>query len=268
MDIELNRQLLLLSEMSEVVHNYKDGKKIDFTRVNYEIEKLLHSAESCNKIVNNGIKLSDNDFYLFLNEFARITGWSQFDCQQVINMANGFKYDESSTLITSMQRVLPESGEIVRIYLDIIYNQKFNVDSKHVYSVEEIEKLVNQKKIIIVCEKASNIDYDKKYYRSEEYHSFECAYDEDNLEYEFFNEGGMFYPYTLMYIRKELSSDKIRKLISSHLNNVNDEISDVITDGGFASDYWTYVAHEYLKEFENQGYSKRLRRINERNKIL
>lgn len=278
MDIELNRQFLLLSEMGEVVHNYIDGKKIDFTKVNREIERLLHSAESCNKMIDNTIKISNKKYYNMLNEFASVIGWNQNDYHQVIKMAYKFKYEGEAVIKTTMKRIVSQNANIeskimlwienVGVDLDIIYNRDFRVDFNHFYSVEEIKKLVDEKKIIVICEKERKLTSDIKKYQEEDYHPFDCEYDKYSIEYEFFNENGKFYSKTLQYIRKKINSEKLQKLILNHINNVNNEITDVITDGGFASDSWTNVAQIYSEEFEKKGYSKRLKQINDNNKYL
>jgi len=276
MDIELNRLTLLYSEMFAVVQNYKNLKNIDFTQVNYVIEKLLNGAESCKKMIDNRKKISNNDFYTMLNEFAHITNWNESDRYNVIELAYNFKIVGEVILPTEMQRIVQKNeghgrdfswwNEKINVDLRVVYNKDFKVNYNHVYSIEEIQNLIDEKKIIIICEEERTTPWDGKDYK-EKYHSFNYAYDDYSFEYEFFNEGGKFYPYTLKYIRKKINNLKLKKLFLEDLNHVNLELKEILKNNKYSDD-WYYVIKAYSNELEKQGYSKRLKKLNDVKKVI
>ena len=68
-----------------------------------------------------------------------------------------------------------------------------------------------------------------------------------------------------MYIKKQLTAEKLKTLFSNHLEHTSSEVCDIIGDNGNRSDFGVYIAKEYLKEFQNNGYAKRLKKLNDFN---
>lgn len=94
-------------------------------------------------------------------------------------------------------------NEEVGIDFKIIYTKDFDVDYEHFYTAEEIKKLINEKKIVIISREERDLISDEENYKKEDYQMFDDAFDDYSMQYEFFNEGGKFYKYTLMYIKKK-----------------------------------------------------------------
>lgn len=271
MYIELVKQMLFW-EMNEVVENYNNKKPIDFTQVNYRIEQLLHGAESCQEMIDNRRNISDSDFYSMLNEFAYISGWNDYDCYKVLEMAYNTKFADEAIIKTTMHAICQKTeghgrdfswwDEEVGVNFKILYTEGFEVDYEHFYTIIEIKKLIAEKKIVIVSEEEKNLAWEEDNYKKEKYQRFDCAYDDYSMQYEFFNEGGKFYKYTLKYIKKKLNSRQLKKLFSEHLDHVESEVYEATDGRNYGSKSWSYVAKEYSKEFEDKGYAKRLTKLN------
>ena len=111
--------------------------------------------------------------------------------------------------------------------------------------------MIDKKKILIISEEERNLAWDEKNYEKEEYQRFDCAYEDYDWKYKFFDESGEYYPYTLKYIGSRINKKKLLKLFKSHLEHINSEIYNVTS--------WN---EEYSNEFESLGYSKRLALLN------
>lgn len=274
MDIELNEQSAWF-EMKEATEKCNNGEKIDFTRVNYIMEQLLYGAECCKEMITNRENLSDEDFYVMLNQFAYVSGWDELDCYNVLEIAYNMKFVDEAVIKTTMHTNVQKTegngsdyswwNEEVGIDFKIIYTKDFDVDYEHFYTAEEIKKLINEKKIVIISREERDLISDEENYKKEDYQMFDDAFDDYSMQYEFFNEGGKFYKYTLMYIKKQLTAEKLKTLFSNHLEHTSSEVCDIIGDNGNRSDFGVYIAKEYLKEFQNNGYAKRLKKLNDFN---
>lgn len=261
-------------EMREILDEYEDGRKVDYTQMNESVEELLHGAESCKEMINNRRNISDIDFYRRLKEFACISGWDEYDCYNVLEMAYNTKFAGYATINTTMHAVVQKReghgrdfswwDEEVGINFKILYTKDFKVDYEHFYTIEEIKKLIAEKKILLVSEEERSLAWENC--KKQKYQRFEYAYDDYNMKHEFFDETGKFYKYTLKYIRKKLNSRQLKKLYSEHIDHVEDEVYEATDGRNYGSDStWVHVAKDYSKEFEKCGYAKRLTRLKELN---
>ncbi len=270
MDIKLNKQMLFW-EMKEIVENYNNGKDGDFTKLNLRMEQLFQEAESCQEMIDNKEKLSENEFYNMLNKFAYISGWTDYDCYNVLELAYNMDFINEAVIKTTMHTTLDKSEkkgrdfrlwkEEVGINFVILYTKDFQVDYEHVYTIEEIKKLLAEKKIIIVSKEERDLSWDKDDYEKEEYIEFPYAYDDNNMQYEFFNKNGKFYKYTLMYIKKKLTNKELINILLEHLNHIECEVYDTTDGSNYQNLSWSHVAKEYAKKYEACGYSKRLEKL-------
>ena len=270
MNVNLNNEQLYC-EMKEIVQNYNNGKQVDYKDINSKIEKLLHGSESCIEMINNINTISDIDFYNKLEEFAHISEWNDDDCYSVIEMAYNIKFVGEDIIKTTMCEVIQQFegygddysyfDEEIGINLKILYTEDFKIDNNHYYRVEEIEKLINEKKIVVLCEEERDMGLNK--FKKESYHHFESAYDCYSMKYEFFNENGKFFLYTLKYIKEQLSIKKLEELFNEYRKQINFEINEVINGNNLNDKTWSLLAKDYSKEFENDGYALRLKKINE-----
>ena len=275
MYVELINKLIYW-EWKEALEQHENGKKPDFTEVNQEIEKLLRGAESCQEMINNRRNVSDEDFYSMLKDFGRIEGWGYADCNNVIAMAYNIEAVGVDIISTTMHDVIHtyrHEDEEFGIDLEILYTKEFKSDDNHFYTVEEIKKLIAEKKIIILTSKLRDLDREKNNYKKENYKRFHEAYNfdvEDDYEVEqaFFNKNRKYYKYALKYIKNQLNSRKLKKLYSEYFEHVKGEIYDVtgVINHGGPNSVWAHVAKEYSKEFEERGYAKRLTRLKEAKK--
>lgn len=267
MNIELIRKQLFW-ELYNSVNEYKALKKVDISLISDEMDKLIHSAESCKEMIENK-EMSDEDFYKKLNEFAYIKNWDSYDCYNVISMAYDTEFIGTVTINTTM--VVSRVETIGRgrelswweytkgISLYILYNSEANIDTKHVYNVKEIQKLIDEKKIVVLEEKEIQLDSDKNY-EKEKYKEFKEAYDSYSMNYEFFNENGKFYPYTLKYIRKQLNEEKLNKTYEKHLEHITYEMYDASRLSSM-DPAWNKIHQSCEREFNEKGYVKRLSKL-------
>ena len=199
MNIELSRQNLLW-EMSVAVDNHVNGEKIDFNTLNNRMEQLLHGAENCLEMIDNRKKLSDEEFYKKLLEFAYINDWNEYDCFRVLEIAYNMKFDGEALIKTTMHTADQKTeghgrnfswwNQEVGVDFRIFYTKDFEVDYEHYYTIEEIKKLIAEKKILIVSEEERNLAWEEDNYKKEKYQRFDYAYDEYNMEHRFFDETG------------------------------------------------------------------------------
>lgn len=276
MDIELIKKQIYW-EFASIVEAYERGEKPNLSHIKYEVETLIHGAESCKEMIDNRKKISDKDFYEMLTEFADIDDWNDYDCYRVIEIACNTKFDGEVTLTTTMQHSVSKReghgrdfswwDEAVGVNLKVLYTKDFKFDYEHVYTVSEIKKLIDEKKILVICEEERSLDYEENDYQKEEYQSFDSVYDEYSMEYEFFNEDGKFFPYTLKYIKKQVKNKKLKKLFSKHLEHVNNVINNTTSKSCCnKTTPYNLATEECAKEFEQSGYTKRLKKLNKINK--
>ena len=266
MYVELIKEMIFF-QWIEPLGQYKNGKKLDFTEVNQEIEKLLRGAESCQEMINNRRNVSDEAFYSMLKDFVYIKGWGYDDCNNVIAMAYNIEAVDDDIISTTMHEVIHpyrNVDEEIGIDLEILYTKEFKIDYNHFYTVAEIKKLIAEKKIIILTSRGRDLDK-KNNYKKENYKGFHEAYTfpvflDYDVKQAFFNKNRKYYKYTLKYIRNQLNSRKLKKLYSEYFEHVKREIHSV-TDYHGPNPAWVHVAKEYSKEFEERGYAKRLTRL-------
>ena len=260
MDIKLAGKRLYW-EIREATMDEYDGEDIDFSHLNSGVEELIDGAESCEKLITNRKHLSDKEFCEMLLKFTRITNWNDYDCYKILELVHNMKFVDDAVIKTTMHAICQKTeghgrdfswwNEEVGINFRIVYTKDFEVDYDHTYSIEEIKGLIDKKKILIISEEERNLAWDEKNYEKEEYQRFDCAYEDYDWKYKFFDESGEYYPYTLKYIGSRINKKKLLKLFKSHLEHINSEIYNVTS--------WN---EEYSNEFESLGYSKRLALLN------
>ena len=260
-------------EVEGAARNFYDYGKINLSEINSGVEELINGAESCLSMITSERELTDEQFYESLLKFAFITEWSEYDCYHVLELAHNLKFVGDEVIKTTMHANVQKTeghgrnfswwDEEVGIDFRILYTEDFIVDYEHFYTIEEIKKLINDKKIIIVSEEKRNLAWDEKNYKEENYQRFDYAYDDYSMKHEFFDKNGKFYPYTLKYIRSNFDKKELIKLFKEHLDHSNREIYGATHKSSWNAKHFKKVAEEYSSEFKKQGYAKRLRKLND-----
>ncbi len=82
-------------------------------------------------------------------------------------------------------------------------------------------------------------------------------------EFQFVDERGGYYRYGLKYIKKHITKEKLMELFDDNLENINTQVMDVTDGSHFGSKAWISTAQEYAKEFEERGFARRLKQLND-----
>ena len=271
MNVELTEKNLYW-EVEGAARDFYDGEKMDFSEINSGVEELIGGAESCMKMISDRKNLTNKEFYDMLLKFAYITDWNDYDCYKVLELAYNMKFVSDAVIKTTMHAVFQKTeghgrdfswwDEEVGIDFKVVYTKDFKVDYEHAYSVEEIKRLIDEKKIVIISEEERSLAWDKKNYKKEGYQRFDNAYDDYSMKHRFFDETGKFYPYTLRYIRSRVNKKELLKLFKEHLEHANREIYDATHKSCWNGEHFKKAVEQYSGEFKKQGYAKRLTKLN------
>ncbi len=82
-------------------------------------------------------------------------------------------------------------------------------------------------------------------------------------EFHFIDEMGRYYKYTPKYIKKYVTKEMLQDLFADNLQNVNMQVDEAIDASYMGSKEWSSVAQEYAKEFEERGFARRLKQLND-----
>lgn len=262
------RYINLYWELDWAINAYEKNNKIDFSKLNNGVEQILTGAESCLKILNERKKLTDEEFHNLLLKFAVINNWCDDDYRKILEIAYKKKFIGIENIMTSMHKTIRKSeghgrdfswwNDTMAINLKVVYTEDAKLNPKHVYSVSEIEKLVNENKIVILYEEERQQGTEWESYLIENYKKFEWATNE------FFKKSGKYVPYTIKYIRSKTPKRKLLELYKKQLLHANSEINRV-TDpkrSEIISPKSSIIVSEYYDEFKEKGYAKRLTRLN------
>ena len=269
MNVELKERILYW-EVEGIGNDFDDSEKIDFSEINSGVEEIIDGAEACLKMISDRKKLTNKEFYDLLLKFAFISNWNTYDCYKVLELAYNMNFVGDTVIKTTMHAIHQKTeghgrsfswwNEEVRINFKVAYTKDFKVDYEHAYSVDELRRLIDEKKILIISERSS--DCDEKNYKKEKYQRFDKPYDDYSWKNDFFGETGKYYPYTLRYIRSKLNKEKFLKLFKGHLENANKEIYEATHEECWDKSYKKAIK-AFSAEFEQQGYAKKLTKLNE-----
>ena len=81
------------------------------------------------------------------------------------------------------------------------------------------------------------------------------------IKHDFFSKNGMFYPFTLRYIRNMLKEENFKELLSKYLEHINMEIDDVTTPEAWVEDKNIYISKKYREEYKKKDFVKRLAKV-------
>ena len=243
--------------IAEETENFKWSENI-----NQEFEKYFKGIENCYDLINNRKAYSDEEFFYKLSSFAYVVDWNDEDRIKILNLYYKKKFTNECKIYTTMHEIrykerCTKKGcdcwqENDGIDLKILYTKDVEIDIKHVYTVDEIKKMVEEKRIVILYEiERPYLFYDGKYLsvpsnpklNREDYYKFEYVCDvgekgywnnyHDSYEKAFMNPKSRFYPYTLKYIRTCADKRKLISLYKNSLNNAKEALEDIRYDDIF-----------------------------------
>jgi hypothetical protein len=266
MDIELNEERIY-HVLNDAVTQYKKTNDIDVSLVCEKMDELVTSAEHCKDLVQNCENMNPEKIYKTFSEFAFIYAWNDYDFISIINMSYGMKFVGEKTIPTTMQskflKTESDGWKEVEAGVDlrVLYTQDTKLDN-HDYSIKEIHQLLSTGQILIL--EAVEGKQKNKNYIGEPYHYFGSVLDK-NPEVAFLNPKSRFYPYTLQYIKEQLTKEKLKKLFFDHLEHVNIEFSEA-ADLHYENWKKRHVNEECQRVFKEKGITRRLVKLNETKK--
>lgn len=274
MNVELKNRNIYW-EIDEAANNYKENGEIDFSKLDSGILELIDGAESYMKMIQNRRSFKDKEFFDNLLKIAFINDFNENDCLHVLELVHNLKFVGFGRIKTTMKSTVRKTEgrgksfdwweEIVGVDYKILYTKDFTIDNDHIYTISEIKKLLEEKKIVIVSEEERSLAWYSDIFTSEEYYGFDYAYDRCDMEHKFLDKTGEFYLYTLKYIRKSVKRKKLIELFKAHILNTNLELRDATNKNNWNNFEHRKVVEEYSKEFEKNGYERRLRILSEFN---
>ncbi len=253
-------------ELQSSIDKYIEFNKIDISGLSNQIKELIDAGETCGKMITDK-EMSDSDFYKSLKEFAFIIDWDENDFKNIVAKYYGWNFAGYATIKTKMHKQINSLGGHKKSHKEagvnykVLYTEDANIDINHIYSIEEVQKLLDEKKIVIVLEEERKVHGKKD--EKEDYFAFESAYDRGTIVPLFLSDGGKYYSYTLKYIRNYLTGDKLKELYIGHIDHINTQVCAATNGEHEEFIAWQEIADECSKEFNNCGYTRRLVKLNE-----
>lgn len=198
-----------------------------------DIQNVLKNVEIAEQLTGeSATSLSDEEYTKMLYSICSISLTEQ-DYLKILSQALGNTFVSYTTIETTMTRNITATegrgnsfdywNEEVGTEFDIAYAQNANIDTEHSYSVEELKKLIAEKRIVLLKEKDVHDSLPEK---AEEYESFETL-DLFTIPY-----GKHFPDIYYKYIRENINGAKIKKALKSYLKVFENEMHEII---GFCS---------------------------------
>ncbi len=211
------------------------------------INMLIEKAKLCRQLIADYDNLDNKEFYDRLNELGIQNKLEDEDYYEIIGLTDGEEYYGPEEIKTHMydwfwkkaivDNITTHSSEKKGLNLLVLYTE--DVSDTRYYKEEEIEKLLDENKIVIL---------DKRY--ATEYppyingqpvkcpkYDFACA----NGYKAFFSERGKYYNETLRYIKQIMNKEV--------LNGILEELERLLRDAFSNLD---------LNQFLSTGYQKRI----------
>ena len=269
MDVDLIKKQLFW-ELYSAKEDFKNKNTIDLTKVCKETWRLIVSLEVFRFLLENKSSLSDRSLIKKLLYFGYISDWNEIDCFNVIKLKYDFKYIGYDQIKTSMIQTMQKSKGTGRDYshyrenssvlFNVLYTKDFMIDYNHRYTIDEIKKLLKEKKIFIISREEEKLSCEEDY-KKEPYYPFEEAYNKYSMEYEFLNPRGKFYFYTLKYIKKKITYKRLRELFNEQYEHVINEINEATNEQNKSDCYFNHICYCCSIVFERKGYIQRLEKI-------
>lgn len=238
-------------------YNKKKDEELDDLSKNFndyfkEISFLISKAEECQSIIDEYDNLSNPDFYKKIKALGIGSDLTELDIINIIGLYYGREYEGIEKIQTNMSwPVIEEYGhgkdlerrrEFRTMDLEVIYGN-CNLSNRYRYSKEEIDKLVNYQKIIILRNK---IDWDNSCGDTNRYPEYPTVFGKEN---QIEDSKGKYYRMMLKYLKTKITKEKLielqKKLVSiiKKEKNIMDSINKRFNNDSF---------QKKLSKFENK----------------
>ncbi len=205
----------------------KNTIEAPFKKYLNEISSLLSKAEDCQKLIKDYDELPDLDFYKRLKELKLNTELKIEDYVKIVSIMNNKKYKGPVTIKTNMKaKVREETGrgkdkesyQVDRpVRLQVVYTDV--LDLNHKYTFDEIDNLQSLGKIFVFKREVMWNEYYAgdggycPYYQTSNidgtiFYRFEESLEINNL-------AGEYFKYTLEYMRKKYSKEKLDSIFNN-----------------------------------------------------
>lgn len=185
------------------------------------IEKVFNDAENCLQLIIGGNNLSDEEYCTSVSKFASISDWNEHDYYNVIELVSNQKFEGVGTIMTTMLITQNKYGcdNEQSVNLKVLYAEGVEIFGTR-YTIEEIQKMLREKKIVIIDEELSDIVL--KDFVPQEYYRFEHAY--NNKVHDFFEKNGKYYPFTLKYVSRKFDKKVLCDFFRELFINASNEL--------------------------------------------
>lgn len=223
-------------------------------------EKILEGLNDKNKKISDQefLKSLEQLFFIYLDEEKYLELFSEAFHKKFI----GYTRINTNVLINDQKTEGHGKNfswwiQRYRLIYKVMYTKDAQIDEKHYYTNSEIEKLINENKIIIV-------DVDSEYWDNminslkEKYKSFKSyIIDEENLD-----KKSEYYKYVSEYIRNNIDIPYTKKYIYNFLTElqrgVKKCLNHIESKDKYEEEYYNDIADLSSKNIDEIGFSKRL----------
>ena len=214
------------------------------------LKMVISKAEELKNLIDNYNNFSDEEFFEKINRLGLNSILRSSDYCNILSIANKKNYEGPINISTEFFVEIWEdygSGkdrERVRekydVNLQIIYADT-DIDLVHIYTLSELNKLIQSKQIVIL----QSIRDDNLYYGEKKYPKLKQAYD-DNYS-KFLKKNGEYHKATIKYVRKENSVEKLMEIYDELIETIKGRMQ---------------IMEDMEKEYHNDSFQKRIGALN------
>lgn len=206
--------------MEKNINNLKFNKDIDegvdsltksFKDYFEEITYLINKAEECQNIIDKYDEVSRSEFYKLITKFGLGTNLTRQDYTNIISLYYNREYEGPVEILTDMScpvieeygygKDLEQKREFRKVKLEVVYSNRCNISTKHRYTKEEIEELLDYQKIIILRD---IVDWNYSCTNTNPYPKYDKVFGDEN---EIEDVSGKYYDMMLKYLRTKFDKD-------------------------------------------------------------
>ena len=224
--------ILLRDKINE---NGNNDVSIVTNKIDYYIDKIKNY-----KLLSEENRNIPNTIFLSLLEEISSLKLEEKDYLNILSLKEGIEYKNTVILNTDM---IAKRKKTTYVSFKAAASQPIN--TKHIYTLEELNNLIDDKAIIILGEYL-------KTFNLERYATYEKYIKYDYYSYDdFINKNGRLFIYTLQYIRNSVTSERIKKELDIYIELLKSEINK-ITNNKYLINNSSIISKDISEELESK----------------